>query len=452
MKQLSLGLLYLCCFLGCKDEMTQIPLVQVDNQTQNPDAQYLNLDSDYLFNQDSLYTYELIIPGSNLALINSDPAAEQYVEGILVFQGDTLSPVGIRYKGSIGAFAGCVSNFSLGNPSGHKTCTKLSMKVKINWEEEDAKFYGLRKLQFHAMNLDNSLLRDRLGYWLFREMDIPAPRCVHARLIINGEYNGIFALVENIDGRFAKHNYSNSDGNIYKEVWPITDAGEPTPTGFLINGLKTNEELQNTVLMEAFGEALATEEDESALQSIVETYNDLEEILTYSVIDRVIRHDDGPFHWYCGGGDCGNHNYYWYEDPTDQKLRLIPWDLDNAFDNIISANNAVVHIPDDWGEISNDCEPFASSFWTFIEQRSAACDKLTHTWTLYDDEYAQIKEEFLATVFSQDNVNQQIEDWTDQIEAAVQQASDLHNDAPTVGQWKASVETLQEQLSFARTQ
>lgn len=59
--------------------------------TPTGDERYLNEDSDYIFNQDELHTFELIIPEDNLAIIDADPAAEEYVEAMLVFEGDTKS-------------------------------------------------------------------------------------------------------------------------------------------------------------------------------------------------------------------------------------------------------------------------------------------------------------------------------------------------------------------------
>ena len=160
---------------------------------------------------------------------------------MLIFKGDTISPVGIRYKGSIGAFINCVSGKDPFKPSGKKICTKLSMKVKINWKQREQKFYDLTKLQFHSQNNDPSQMRERLGYWLFRSMGVPAPRSVHAQLKINGTYFGLYALTEQIDGNFARHNFDESNGNLYKEVWPITQKGEPQDSKVLLKGLKTNK-------------------------------------------------------------------------------------------------------------------------------------------------------------------------------------------------------------------
>ncbi len=393
-------------------------------------------------------TYSLIIPDESLAFLNSDPAAEEYVEGMLVFEGDTISPVGIRYKGSIGAFSNCLSGNNPFEPSGEKVCTKLSMKVKVNWDGSDQKFFGLKKLQFHSQNLDPSQLHERLGYWLFREMGVAAPRSVHARLLINGEYSGLYALTEQIDGRLTRQNFENGEGNLYKEIWPLTENGNAQTESKLLAALKTNEDENPSVdIMRDFGIELASASDES-VQSVIEKWMDIDNTIKMCVVDRAIKHDDGPFHWYCFGGDCFNHNYYFYEDSDNKKVHLIPWDLDNAFSNF-SNPNIVTNIPDEWGEISNNCEPFASNFFG-IQQKSAACDKLTQGWVSYDELYEQYKNDFFEGPFSADAVNAQITKWKDQIRAATLEATEKHGDAVTMTNWALAVEELITQTEISR--
>ncbi len=410
---------------------------------------YLNMDSDYVFDQSTLNTYELLLPEDALAVINDDPAAEEFVEGTLIFQGDTISPVGIRYKGSIGAFVGCLSEDDPFNPSGYKTCTKLSMKVKINWEGRDEKFFKLKKLQFHSMNLDPSQLHERLGYWLFRQMGVPGPRSVHARLMINGEFAGLFALTEQIDNRLIKYNFDDDDGNLYKEIWPLSMDGMPYSEQAYIDALRTNEDDNPSVdIIRGFGQALA-DADPTEINSIVEQFMDIDEIISYSVVDRTIRHDDGPYHWYCGFDGCENHNYFWYEEPSVRELHLIPWDLDNAFENIISNSNPVTPIADDWGETRNNCRPFSFGAFGF-PQWSAACDRLTLAWSNYENEYNQKKLDLINGPLSQASTNQMIDTWMNQISEATQEASNTHDDAISIALWEASVAQLKEQLEFAR--
>jgi hypothetical protein len=64
--------------------------------------------------------------------------------------------VGIIYKDALGTFTLYTTDTDWANPTGSKTCTKLPIKVKINWEGREEKFYGLKKLQFHAQNKDIS--------------------------------------------------------------------------------------------------------------------------------------------------------------------------------------------------------------------------------------------------------------------------------------------------------
>ncbi|MCP4443987.1 MAG: hypothetical protein GY811_01400 [Myxococcales bacterium] len=147
---------------------------------------------------------------------------EQYVPATLRFEGTVVGEVGLRHKGSFGALQSCVDG------AGNKTCDRLSMKLKSSELDKDLHFYGLKKLNFHAMNSDPSLMHDRLSYHLFRAVGVAAPRAVHAKLVINGESRELFALVEQVDGRFTNDRFSDGrDGNLYKEVWPVHLSLEP---------------------------------------------------------------------------------------------------------------------------------------------------------------------------------------------------------------------------------
>ncbi len=450
MKRLWFKIL-LFTLLSCTDNEDDGADLNFIVPTINPkgDEQYLNLGSEFIFDQNVLHTFELKIPKEDLEKIDSDPVAEQYVEGMLIFEGDTISPVGIRYKGSIGAFVGCVDGPNVFEPSGEKICTKLSMKVKINWKGRDERFYDLKKLQFHSQNLDPTQLHERLGYWLFRSMGVEAPRSVHARLMINGEYSGLYALTEQIDGSFTDYHFDDQNGNVYKEVWPLYNDGTPTNPQSFIGALKTNEDDNPSVaIMSNFAEKLSNAPN-TELQNIISEYMDINKIVSFAVVDRGIRNDDGPFHWYCEQGGCSSHNYYWYEEPNNQKINLIPWDLDNAFENILSNANPVTPIADDWGETSNNCQPFPYGAFG-IYQWSAACDKLIRGWASYEQEYKDLKTKFINGPFSASNVNGLIVAWSDQIRAATQEADEGHSDALSMQEWENNLYEFMDQLEFAR--
>ena len=448
----AFGLLSILFFNGCLneekekiDEEFKAPIIKPDGS-----EQYLNSNSDFIFDQNELRTFELKLSKKDLEKIDSDPTAEKYVEGMMVFEGDTISPIGIRYKGSVGAWVGCVDGENWFEPSGKKICTKLSTKVKINWKGRDERFYGLKKLQFHAQNLDPSLMHERLGYWLFRSMGVEAPRSVHARLVINGEFTGLYALTEQIDGAFTDYHFDDKDGNLYKEVWPLNMNGEPMDPQSLISALKTNEDDNpSTDIISGFADKLHNGK-ESDIPNIISEYMDINKVLSMVVVDRAIRHDDGFLHWYCSEDGCASHNFYWYEEPNNKKVNLIPWDLDNAFENIIKNANPVTPIADEWGKISNNCNPFPYGEFGMY-QWSAACDKLTGGWARDKELYEELKNKFIQGPFAASNVNALLTAWSEQIRPVVKEAQDKNTwDQLTVQQWESKLYELIDQLEFAR--
>ena len=438
--------IFLICSCNKNDGYTSsgVPIIEA-----NGDENYLNQPSDSIFNQDKLPILEINLPEGALDYINSDPVAEEYVEGSLTYNGETISPIGIRYKGSVGAFVGGVSGPDWGNPSGHKTATKLSMKFKIDWKGYNSTFYNLKTLQLHSMNLDPSQLHDRLGYWLFKQMGVPAPRAIHAKLYINGIYNGLFSLVEQIDEQFADYHFSDGTGNIYKEVWPLKSNGEVQSDKKFYKSLVTNKtQGVNNNIIKSFAENMFNAND-SEIQTIIENHMELNQLLSYAVVDRAIRHDDGPFHWYCDWGQCEPHNFFWYENPNTSKIHLIPWDLDNAFENIIENSNPVTPIADDWGDTTNNCQTFNYGEWN-ITQKSAACDRIVGGLARFKVEYQHLKDSLINGPLAEQSVNNKIDQWVNQIRNATIEASQIHNDALPISTWEDAIFKLKSQLDYAR--
>ncbi len=429
-------------FCGCSEAAGNLELKQDAPAHSNVESQEvyqarINEKMNYIFDEDTVRTYSVLIDPDSLAVLNANPRAEFYVMGSLVFEGDTIYPVGIRYKGSEGAWAGCVSD------SKEKSCTKLSMKIKINWNEKnDIKLKGLKKLQFHSMKHYHSQLRERLGYWFFREMGVPASRAVHAKLMINGEYNGLFTLVEQVDGRFTRARFDDGTGNVYKEIWPLTQDNVPHPQSTYLEKLETNKDENPTVeIMTQFADDI-THSEGLTLRGVIEQWMDVQTVMNYMAVDYAIGNDDGAFHWYCFGG-CGPHNFYWYEDPTSLKVHLIPWDLDFVFDD----SNPYTVLKDGWGDTTSQCEPFAYGGLGWL-QRSASCDKLTAGWVMYADEYAAAQQQLLEGPFA--GAHAKIDQWAAQIRQATIDAHLVHDDAITEGQFDAGVSQLKEVVDAAR--
>lgn len=403
-----------------------------------------------LFDQGSLHEFRITLAPEALARLDADPAAEEYVEGSLTFDGAAVGTVGVRYKGSIGAFAGCVTGTDWTHPSGAKACTKLSIKLKVNWADPEAELLGARHVLLHSMNLDPTMLHERLGYWLFGAMGVTAPRSNHARVVVNDGFVGVFALTEDVDGRFTRHRFGDGAGNLYKEVWPFDASGRARAAAEMLMGLETNEDDAPTAeVISTFAAEVAAAPD-GTVADVVARWADLDALLRLFVVDRAIRNDDGPLHWYCFG-QCAPHNFFWYEDPTGRTVALIPWDLDNAFDNYVVGNRTgiVTAIADEWGSVTNDCRPFPYGPAS-LQQRSAACDPLIAALATRTADYDRIRAELVAGPLSAAAIDPLIDAWVAQIEPSVAEAARLHADAPSVEAWKAAVTALRDALATAR--
>jgi spore coat protein CotH len=394
-------------------------------------------EASYVFDQAQLRTYNLIVAQADLDTINKNPAAEMYVPAGMEFEGKTYGPYRMRYKGSAGAFLPpCTLGVDVSPPS--PKFGKCSIKVDFDQSDPQARFYGLKKLNFHSMDQDPSMLRERLTYSLFRDMNVAAPRAAHARLLINGKLEGLFAVVEQVDGRFTRARFGEGgQGNLYKEVWPTySDAS------VYVAALENNTTQPNVQRMLDFASAVDNGPDAFA------SFIDRDYMLRYIAVDRLTVNDDGIFHFWCdkiaqgnNPGDYGNHNYYWYEAKDAQRFWLIPWDLDFAF------------------EARADCLVYPA--WTasaacvcgnknYGIQRPASCDKVVSIFKAWLADYDVKVDTFIAGPFEANKVNDKLDAWAAQIQSAVGESAFL-NGAPLVSTWQASVAQLKVNIANARS-
>ncbi|MBN1606713.1 MAG: CotH kinase family protein, partial [Polyangiaceae bacterium] len=297
---------------GAAGSAGKVPIAQIGDDVFNEDE----VKSYYLTFSDE--EYAKLTDLSTLLLSPYTVNEDRYVEAALRVGDTELSTIGVRFKGNYSIW-GCVDYATkqrvvrvepfFGNID---VCQRFSLKLDFDRYVDDVRLDGLKKLNLHAMAADPSKLRERLGYSLYRDMDIVAPRAVHARVYVNGEYQGLFAAVEQIDGRFAANRFGDAgDGNLYRDLWPSAD----TTTSDAEAALKTNDdpEVMDVSDFMAFRDAInaSTEADFAAQMA---PYLDFDYLARYIVVDRAIDNFDGIQVFYYGSGwGPNNQNYNWYD-------------------------------------------------------------------------------------------------------------------------------------------
>jgi len=378
--------------------------------------------------------YEKLMDLSTL-LVNAWTVNEdRYVEASLRVDDQELPSIGVRFKGQFSLW-GCV-DIATGTRRVRvepvfrdiDVCQRFSLKLDLDRYDDAARLDGLKKLNLHAMAADPSKMRERLGYSLYRSMDVLAPRAVHARVYINGEYHGLFAAVEEVDGRFTANRFPGSgDGNVYKELWPAEHITEYDATA----ALRTNDEpdVADVSGFLAFRDAV-TASTEADFSTRIAPHLDVDYLARYIVVNRAINDFDGVMAFYFGWGPPpANHNLYWYHDSESGRFVLIPWDLDKTFwypePNFWSDNapNGLNVVPN-WNVTSKSCDGYTVWFDNLNQpyrMMAIDCDPLLRLLrrTVYDRQKA-MAESFIAGPFSEQDVKAKLAAWQSQIDQAIE--------------------------------
>jgi spore coat protein H len=388
----------------------------------------------WVFDPAAVHTYELTLDPEVWAALQLNARDEEYAEADLTAAGHSLGRVGLRFKGSLGTLASCFED------DGTPRCEKLSMKLKFDEYVAEQRFFGLKRLNFNSMLFDDTLMRERLAYRVYREMGVVAPRSAHARLVINGEEWGVFSLVEDIDGRFTDHHFEGGDGNVYKEAWPGNADEE-----LLAEALQTNEEVaDNSGFLQFQADLLGAAEQE--LPEVLERYLDVDTTLAYLAVDQAITNWDGITAFYCYDEFCENHNYYWYQAELEPRFVLIPWDLDNTF-----ATSPLTGVPGLF-EVPEDCSLFYEAMGRTL--RASACDPLLRGLIASGGaRYTAQLDRLIEGPFASGG----LQSWIDELEAQLTpevetdpRGPDLSTFEAAVGRLRNGVERLREQATIER--
>jgi spore coat protein CotH len=429
---------------------------------------------DRVFDDDAIHSYYLYLQPAELATlqdlgpqVGAYEAHPVYVHARLRLGDQVLEPIGVRYRGDQSLWD-CVEDgqrrvgvrypqFGFGQTD---ICAKFSLKLDFDRYDRDQRLFGLKALNLRSMSKDPTKMHERLGYALFRDMGIVAPRVVHARLYVNDEYWGLFSVVEQVDGRFTRARFPGSgNGNLYKEAWP--DASFPDAR--LRQTRRTNRRDRASIDVSdfaAFRDAVVSETTRASnfaerLGGLV----DIDYLARYMAVDRGIANFDGVVSCYAFGPGI-RHNFYWYQDAPDQPFILIPWDLDLVMvhpepnfwtDNQRHGRSAIPN----WNVSSEELDPIVAFFDPGGQAVASGMgypvfpiDKDKFLRLLRDaawPEFVAAAERFLERHLVQEVIDRRIARWSAQIAGAV--AEDPTLDAE---EWTAFVEKLRRDVPALR--
>jgi hypothetical protein len=423
------GILGLGCGGGASSDGSGAPAIAAQCEVVDPTLS--ELDAAELFGRESVPTFDIHLPPDRWRELQVNARDEELVEATACFEGRSLGRVGFRFKGAEGSLYSCFDE------SGNNTCKKLPLKLKFDEYDQNGRFFGLKRLNFHSSRYDETYLHERLAYDLFHSMDVVAPRAAWANVRVNGESMGLFGMVEQVDGRFTADRWpERGDENLFKEVWPGRADAEAAASH-----LETNEETADVSAFMAFGEAMETAED-GALREALGRFVDLEQWGRYMAVDDAIAAYDGITTFYSSsdGSWSSNHNFFLYQEAPSHFV-LVPWDEEATF----VANSGFGQVPH-WTTAPADCALLYPVWNGKSLARAPGCDRVFRALSEDLGPYRAAGRTLLDGPFGEARMLEAIAAHAAMIREHV--AADPNG--PGLARWEASVGFLEREIAVLR--
>ncbi len=247
------------------------------------------------FNDPKVRVFQFEIPQGGLASLRRTP--RNYVRGTVREGNRVLTNVAFHLKG-MGSF--------------RTVDEKASFAVKFDEFAEGQEYFGLTKLMFNNAVQDPTYMAEWLATVLFRDAGLPAARVTHARVQLNGRDLGLYVVIEAMNKRFLKQQFSSAKGNLYEAY--LRDIDTPLE--------QDNGETIDQSDVRALLTACSIPDPAERLKSVGKVL-DVDKFVSFAAMEVLVGHWDGY--------TIHTNNYRLYHDPGSDRMVFITHGLDWAF-------------------------------------------------------------------------------------------------------------------------
>ena len=247
------------------------------------------------------------VTGENFSQIVEKPY--DYYPATAVIDGQEIGEVGIRKKGFFGS----------------AISTRPSLKLKLDYVEDDKEFAGQNRLTFNNNNQDLTQAQSLLVFQFMNDSGVNSPRSNLARVTLNGENLGIYTHVESVRKPFFERLFGKSKGDLWEGF-----AGDFTESEYGRIVHKWGKDDDSATLQKLYD---LLQNPELIPVANFEELLDLDAFITLWASEVLIGHWDG----YAGN----RNNYYIFRPKKTGLFYFTPWGPDSAF----SDPGPFVHVP-----------------------------------------------------------------------------------------------------------
>ncbi len=291
------------------------------------------------FLEESIQTVSIEIDENNLNYLLQNATAAPSVMTTSVTIGDvTIGYCGLKTKGNY-----TLEHSYTDNPGSDRFSFTINFGKYVKKADygQTQNFFGANKISFNNFFFDKSMMKEFFSLKLMDEMGLPTPQYGLAKLYMNGEYYGVYAMIEAFDESILEQYYQVDDDELSSYLC------KPAGTNLIYEEL-----LEDTAPLWEFDEetyadvedmlptvmewvrklnclSAGTDFDGNEIDVNSEAY--LELLNQIMDVDSAVRYF-ATHSWLCQMDDMfvNKQNYGLYVDKRGKCL-IMPWDYDLSF-------------------------------------------------------------------------------------------------------------------------
>lgn len=276
--------------------------------------------ADELFASQALQRVDLWLNSSDWSKLRANFQENTYYPADVTLNGETVRNVGIRSRGR-----------------GSRSSTKPGLRVDFDRYATGQTFLGLKSFVLDNLTQDASGIHESVAAGFYARLGIPVSREIHTQLYVNGEYAGLYVIVEAVDKDLLARVFgtigddTQNDGYLfefkYQDEWRFSNLGtslDPYELRFEATTHESNTDEEKYRAIETLVR-LTNETAVSGLPAAISGLLDLPAFVRFVAAQNFLAETDGFL------GAYGMNNFYLYRLENQNLHTLIMWDADNTF-------------------------------------------------------------------------------------------------------------------------
>lgn len=270
--------------------------------------------SESVFDDRVVHEIQLSMHSGDWSRLQAHYLENTYYPADLSWDGHVIRNVGVRSRGS-----------------GSRDARKPGLRVTFDEYVSDQTFAGLKGLVLDNFRQDPAMVKESVSMALFARAGLAAPRVAHARLYVNGEYWGLYGVIEPIDKRFLRRTLREDRGYLYEFEWSGAYrfewlGADPLRYAEMFEAETRDSEPPSLLFSTLVQMIEATNrESTSRWETTMSRYVDFTQLLMYVAVESYLSDHDGL------AGDWGSNNFYLYRFADSDRFQFLPWDKDVTF-------------------------------------------------------------------------------------------------------------------------